>query len=117
MVMGVSSCDLGCRSTGDLHRGRSGRRLAVNVLGHGPSGAPPSASHRSGDPPPGLLPFVQAHPRRPAHDAAMAIDITKVPIHLGPGGTANAIEDFDWSAERLAAYDRRREPTVPTDAW
>jgi quercetin dioxygenase-like cupin family protein len=34
----------------------------------------------------------------------MTIDITKVPIHLGPGGTARPIEDFDWSDERLAAY-------------
>ena len=36
----------------------------------------------------------------------MPLDITKQPIHLGPGGTATAIEDFDWSEERLAAYDR-----------
>ena len=36
----------------------------------------------------------------------MTIDITKVPIHLGPGGTASAVDDFDWSEERLAAYER-----------
>jgi quercetin dioxygenase-like cupin family protein len=34
----------------------------------------------------------------------MTIDITKEPIHLGPGGTAWPIEGFDWSPERLAAY-------------
>lgn len=34
----------------------------------------------------------------------MTIDITTTPIHLGPGGTAGPVEDFDWSAERLAAY-------------
>jgi len=34
----------------------------------------------------------------------MTIDITKVPIHLGRGGTARPVEDFDWSEERLAAY-------------
>jgi mannose-6-phosphate isomerase-like protein (cupin superfamily) len=37
--------------------------------------------------------------------ADMTIDITKVPIHLGRGGTASPVEDFDWSDERLAAYD------------
>jgi quercetin dioxygenase-like cupin family protein len=36
----------------------------------------------------------------------MTIDITTVPIHLGPGGTASPVEDFDWSDERLAAYER-----------
>ena len=36
----------------------------------------------------------------------MTIDITKVPIHLGPGGTASPVEDFDWSDERLAAYEQ-----------
>ena len=36
----------------------------------------------------------------------MPFDITQVPIHLGPGGTAHAIENFDWSAEGLAAYER-----------
>ncbi len=35
----------------------------------------------------------------------MAIDITTTPIHLGLGGTAAPIEDFGWSAERLAAYE------------
>jgi quercetin dioxygenase-like cupin family protein len=37
---------------------------------------------------------------------AMTIDITKVPIHLGPGGTARPVEDFEWTDERLAAYER-----------
>ena len=36
----------------------------------------------------------------------MTCDITTVPIHLGPGGTARAVEDFDWSDERLGAYER-----------
>lgn len=36
----------------------------------------------------------------------MTLDITKVPIHLGPCGTADPVDDFDWSAERLAAYER-----------
>ncbi|HEU4840647.1 MAG TPA: cupin [Ilumatobacteraceae bacterium] len=35
----------------------------------------------------------------------MTTDITTIPIHLGPGGTAHPVEDFDWSAERLSAYD------------
>ena len=39
----------------------------------------------------------------------MTIDITKVPIHLGPGGTATPVEDFDWSADRLAAYEQATE--------
>ena len=34
----------------------------------------------------------------------MTIDITQAPIHLGRGGTAAPVEDFDWSDERLAAY-------------
>jgi len=37
---------------------------------------------------------------------AMTIDITKVPIHLGRGGTARPVDDFEWTDERLAAYDR-----------
>ncbi|MDQ3469435.1 MAG: cupin domain-containing protein [Actinomycetota bacterium] len=36
----------------------------------------------------------------------MTLDITAVPIHLGIGGTARPIEDFDWSADRLGAYER-----------
>ena len=47
----------------------------------------------------------------------MTIDITKVPIHLGLGGAACPVEDFDWSAERLAAYDRATRSTAPTGAW
>jgi hypothetical protein len=38
-------------------------------------------------------------------DVGTTIDISKAPIHLGLGGAARAIEDFDWSAERLAAYE------------
>jgi quercetin dioxygenase-like cupin family protein len=34
----------------------------------------------------------------------MSYDITSVPIHLGPGGTARPIDGFDWSEERLARY-------------
>ena len=36
----------------------------------------------------------------------MTTDITKVPIHLGPGGTAQPVEDFAWSAEQLTAYEQ-----------
>jgi quercetin dioxygenase-like cupin family protein len=36
----------------------------------------------------------------------MTLDITKVPIHLGLGGTAHPVDDFEWSAERLAAYEQ-----------
>jgi mannose-6-phosphate isomerase-like protein (cupin superfamily) len=38
--------------------------------------------------------------------ADMTIDITKVPIHLGRVDTPSPVEDFDWSDERLAAYDQ-----------
>jgi quercetin dioxygenase-like cupin family protein len=41
---------------------------------------------------------------------AMAVDITTVPIHLGPGGTAAAVEGFDWSPARLAAYAEATRP-------
>src|SRR5918995_145324 len=36
----------------------------------------------------------------------MAIDIRQLPVHLGRGGTAHAVEDFDWSPEGLARYER-----------
>jgi quercetin dioxygenase-like cupin family protein len=36
----------------------------------------------------------------------MTIDITTLPLHLGPGGAARVVEGFDWSAEQLAAYER-----------
>ena len=52
------------------------------------------------------LPFVQSGGRIPEEDGLMTTDITNVPIHLGVGGTARPVKDFDWSAERLAAYDR-----------
>jgi quercetin dioxygenase-like cupin family protein len=38
--------------------------------------------------------------------ADMAIDVTKTPIHLSPGGRAAPVDGFEWSAERLAAYDQ-----------
>jgi len=38
-------------------------------------------------------------------DRGVTIDITKIPIHLGLGGRAFPVEDFDWSDERLAAYE------------
>jgi quercetin dioxygenase-like cupin family protein len=37
--------------------------------------------------------------------ADMTIDLMTVPIHLGPGGTARPIDDFDWSPAPLAAYE------------
>ena len=37
---------------------------------------------------------------------AMTTDITQAPIHLGRGSTARPVEDFEWSDEGLAAYDR-----------
>jgi quercetin dioxygenase-like cupin family protein len=40
----------------------------------------------------------------------MTVDITKVPIHLGLGGTARPVDDFDWSDERLAAYAQATRP-------
>jgi quercetin dioxygenase-like cupin family protein len=43
----------------------------------------------------------------------MTIDITALPIHLGPGGTAHAVEGFDWSPERLAEYDRATRADGP----
>jgi quercetin dioxygenase-like cupin family protein len=36
----------------------------------------------------------------------MTIDVRTIPIHLGPGGTARPIPDFDWTPERLEAYER-----------
>jgi mannose-6-phosphate isomerase-like protein (cupin superfamily) len=35
----------------------------------------------------------------------VTIDITAIPIHLGPGGRAAPVLGFDWSPEQLAAYD------------
>ena len=43
----------------------------------------------------------------------MTIDITAVPVHLGLGGTARAIEGFDWSDARLAAYERDTQADGP----
>ena len=34
----------------------------------------------------------------------MSIDISAVPIHLGRGGTACAVDGFAWSDEGLTAY-------------
>ncbi len=54
-------------------------------------------------------PFQSTHRRRwRATMSVMTYDITTVPIHLGTGGTAQPIEDFDWSADRLGAYERGR---------
>ena len=36
----------------------------------------------------------------------MTIDIRRVPIHLGLGGTARPVEGFEWSEEQLDAYER-----------
>jgi mannose-6-phosphate isomerase-like protein (cupin superfamily) len=43
----------------------------------------------------------------------MATDITALPIHLGPGGTARVVEGFDWSPERLAEYERATRADGP----
>ncbi len=43
----------------------------------------------------------------------MTIDITKAPIHLGLGGTAIPVEDFDWSEEGLAAYEEATKDDGP----
>ncbi len=43
----------------------------------------------------------------------MKIDITTVPIHLGLGGTAVPVQDFEWSDERLAAYERATRADGP----
>jgi quercetin dioxygenase-like cupin family protein len=43
----------------------------------------------------------------------MTIDITAVPVHLGLGGTARAIEGFDWSDARLAEYERDTKADGP----
>lgn len=36
-----------------------------------------------------------------------SIDLASTPIHLGRGPTATPVEDFGWSQQALAAYDRR----------
>jgi mannose-6-phosphate isomerase-like protein (cupin superfamily) len=43
----------------------------------------------------------------------MTIDITKIPIHLAPGGRANPVEGFEWSEARLAAYEQATRPDGP----
>lgn len=43
-------------------------------------------------------------------EAAAPFDLTTTPIHLGLGATATPLEDFSWSAERMAAYDRMAAP-------
>lgn len=45
-------------------------------------------------------------PSRARHTGGMHIDLSTVPIHLGPGGTAETVADFDWTPEQLAAYER-----------
>ena len=37
-------------------------------------------------------------------DPSEPFDLTSTPIHLGLGATAVPLEDFSWSAERMAAY-------------
>ena len=46
-------------------------------------------------------------------DRHMTIDITKVPVHLGRGGTAAAVDGFEWSDERLAAYEQATRDDGP----
>ncbi len=36
----------------------------------------------------------------------MTIDITATPVHLGRGGAALPVEDFEWSEGRLRAYEQ-----------
>jgi quercetin dioxygenase-like cupin family protein len=36
----------------------------------------------------------------------MTIDLRDIPIHLGPGGVAFPVEDFGWTEQQLAAYER-----------
>ncbi len=43
----------------------------------------------------------------------MGLDIGTVPIHLGLGGTARRLEGFDWSPERLAAYESESKGDGP----
>jgi mannose-6-phosphate isomerase-like protein (cupin superfamily) len=43
----------------------------------------------------------------------MTIDVTKDPIHLGLGGIARPIAGFEWSAPRLAEYDRETRADGP----
>ena len=63
--------------------------------------------------PSAAFPFVQARSCRRVDDRCMAIDITALPIHLGPGGTARVVEGFDWSPERLAEYERATRADGP----
>jgi mannose-6-phosphate isomerase-like protein (cupin superfamily) len=37
-------------------------------------------------------------------DRTAPFDLTTTPIHLGLGATATPLDDFSWSAERMAAY-------------
>jgi hypothetical protein len=43
----------------------------------------------------------------------MTIDVRTTPLHLGPGGTARPVADFDWTPERLAAYQHETEADGP----
>jgi len=40
----------------------------------------------------------------PSLDPTEPFDLTSTPIHLGLGATAVPLEDFSWSADRMAAY-------------
>lgn len=39
------------------------------------------------------------------------VDLTAVPLHLGPGGTIRSVPDFDWS--RIAEYSAQTEADGP----
>lgn len=43
-------------------------------------------------------------------DPAPPFDLATTPIHLGLGATAVPLEDFSWSAERMAAYGEMAAP-------
>jgi quercetin dioxygenase-like cupin family protein len=43
----------------------------------------------------------------------MTIDIPKGPLHLGLGGTAGAVEGFEWSEQQLGAYERATRADGP----
>ena len=43
-------------------------------------------------------------------EPAAPFDLATTPIHLGLGATAVPLEDFSWSAERMAEYDEMAAP-------
>ena len=66
---------------------------------------------------PERAPIVQATGDRSDDNVGMTVDITKAPIHLGRGGTASPVEDFDWSDSVSPPMTRRQGLMAPTDAW